>query len=186
MRCSARWLRSLVVGLSFSTLFGTSVLAQSGTATLIGEVTDPQKQVVPGASVTLTNKQTGVSQSTVSDTRGGFRFVSMPPGRYDLKVELSGFKTSITQSIPLTVDSTVRQIAILELGGIAETVSVVSQTITLNTTDASLGNAISKRKMSCNSSACSRARCSSRSTPTPTRRILATGRWRDRAPISRT
>jgi Carboxypeptidase regulatory-like domain len=147
MRCSARWLRSLVVGLSFSTLFGTSVFAQSGTATLIGEVTDPQKQVVPGASVTLTNKQTGVSQSTVSDTRGGFRFVSMPPGRYDLKVELSGFKTSITQSIPLTVDSTVRQIAILELGGVAETVSVVSQTITLNTTDASLGNAISSEQI---------------------------------------
>ncbi|MGQ0732645.1 MAG: carboxypeptidase regulatory-like domain-containing protein [Acidobacteriota bacterium] len=121
--------------------------AQTGTAALIGEVADQQKQVVPGATVTLTNRQTGISQTTVSDDRGQYRFVSMPPGRYNLKVELAGFKTSITENVPLAVDTTARQNAVLELGGIAETVSVVSETITLNTTDASLGNAISSEQI---------------------------------------
>ena len=123
--------------------FAASAWAQAGTASLVGEVTDQQKQVIPGATITLSNRQTGVVQSTVSDERGAFRFVSMRPGRYDMKVELAGFKMSLTEDIPLAVDSTVRQNAILELGGVNETVSVVSQTITLNTTDASLGNAIS-------------------------------------------
>ncbi len=121
--------------------------AQAGTASLIGEVTDQQKQVIPGAAVTLTHRQTGVAQSTVSDDRGLFRFVNMRPGRYDLKVELAGFKTSLTEEVLLQVDTTSRQNATLELGGVAETVSVVSDTITLNTTDGSLGNPISTEQI---------------------------------------
>jgi hypothetical protein len=88
-----------------------------------------------------------VTQTTTSDERGAFRFVNMQPGRYDMKTELTGFKTSNIENIPLMVDSTVRQNAVLELGGVTETVSVVSSTITLNTTDASLGNAISSEQI---------------------------------------
>jgi hypothetical protein len=124
-----------------------SAWAQAGTASLVGEVTDQQKQVVPGASVTLTNKQTNIAQTAISDDRGTFRFVNMQPGRYDLRVELAGFKSFLTTSIPLVVDSTVRQNATLELGGVTETVSVVSQTIVLNTTDGSLGNPISTEQI---------------------------------------
>ena len=137
--------RLCVVGLLVA--FPGTAWAQAGTATLVGEVTDQQKQVVPGASVTLTHRETGVSQTATSDARGQFRFVNMQPGRYDLRAELTGFKTSLTENIPLLVDSTVRQNAILELGGVTETVSVVSSTITLNTTDASLGNAISQEQI---------------------------------------
>jgi Carboxypeptidase regulatory-like domain len=134
-----------VVGLLMAV--ADAAMAQSGTATLVGDVTDQQKQVVPGAAVTLTHRQTGVSQTTTSDERGSFRFVNMQPGRYDLRAELTGFKTNIIENIPLAVDSTARQNAVLELGGVAETVSVVSSTITLNTTDASLGNAISTEQI---------------------------------------
>ena len=88
------WLRScLAVALTLG--FTTLAWAQTGTGSLIGEVADQQKQVVPGASVTLTDRQTGVAQTTISDERGQFRFVNMRPGRYDLKVELSGFRVSI-------------------------------------------------------------------------------------------
>ncbi|MGH9202233.1 MAG: carboxypeptidase regulatory-like domain-containing protein, partial [Vicinamibacterales bacterium] len=124
-----------------------SAWAQAGTASLVGEVTDQQKQVVPGASAMLTNKQTGVAQTTVSDERGVVRFVNMQPGRYDLRVELSGFKTSLTSSIPLVVDTIVRQNVRLEVGGVTETISVVSRTIVLNTTDASVGNPISTEQI---------------------------------------
>jgi hypothetical protein len=122
--------------------------AQTGTASLIGEVVDAQKSVIPGATVTLTNTQTNISQTTVSDDRGAFRFVNMPPGRYELKVELSGFKTSVISDVTLQVDSTTRQVAILELGGVTETVQVTSEAPILNTTDASLGNALSREQIS--------------------------------------
>ena len=56
--------------------FAASAWAQAGTASLVGEVTDQQKQVVPGATITLSNRQTGTAQSTVSDDRGAFRFVN--------------------------------------------------------------------------------------------------------------
>src|SRR5262245_6123111 len=131
MSSAKQTLRACLVGVLVLG-FAASAWAQAGTASLVGEVTDQQKQVVPGATITLSNRQTGVAQSTVSDERGNFRFVNMRPGRYDLKVELTGFKLSLTEDIPLAVDSTVRQNAILELGGVNETVSVVSETITLN------------------------------------------------------
>jgi hypothetical protein len=122
--------------------------AQTGTASLIGEVTDAQKSVLPGATVTLTNAQTNISQTTVSDDRGAFRFVNMPPGRYELKVELSGFKTAVVSNVQLAVDSTTRETAILELGGVTETVQVTSVAPILNTTDASLGNALTRQQIS--------------------------------------
>ena len=83
------WLRScLAVVLTLA--LASTAWAQAGTASLIGEVVDQQKQVVPGASVTLTHRQTGVAQTTISDERGQFRFVNMRPGRYDLEFEVSG------------------------------------------------------------------------------------------------
>jgi hypothetical protein len=122
--------------------------AQTGTASLIGEVSDAQKSVLPGATVTLTNTQTNISQTSVTDDRGAFRFSNVPPGRYELKIELSGFKTSVITDIQLQVDSTARENAVLELGGVSETVQVTSEAPVLNTTDASLGNALSREQIS--------------------------------------
>jgi hypothetical protein len=83
--------------------------AQTGTSSLIGEIVDAQKSVIPGATITATNTSTNVSQTTVSDERGAYRFANMPPGRYELKVELAGFKTSIISDVVLQVDSTARR-----------------------------------------------------------------------------
>jgi hypothetical protein len=126
----------------------TAAWAQTGTASLIGEVVDAQKSAVPGATITLTNNQTKVAQTTVTDERGSYRFANMPPGRYELKVELAGFKTSLISDLQLQVDSTARQNAVLELGGVTETVQVTSEAPILNTTDASLGNALSREQIS--------------------------------------
>ncbi len=89
-------------------LTGAAAHAQTGTAALVGDVVDSQKQVIPGATVTLTSVATSASQvTTVTDDRGAFRFTNMPPGRYQLKVELQGFKTSrLPTPIAPQVDST--------------------------------------------------------------------------------
>src|SRR5688500_11037990 len=68
--------------------------AQTGTAALVGEVTDAQKQVIPGATVTVTHVATAASQVTTTDERGGFRLSNVAPGLYTLKVELAGFKVA--------------------------------------------------------------------------------------------
>lgn len=125
----------------------TAAFAQTGTAALVGEVTDPQKQVIPGATVTATHVATAASQNTVTDERGNFRFSNLQPGVYTLKVELAGFKTAIVERVNAQVDTITREAITLELGGIAETVSVVSETTHLNTTDASVGNVMSREQI---------------------------------------
>ncbi len=124
-----------------------AVHAQTGTAALVGEVTDTQKQVIPGATVTLTHAATSASQITITDDRGNFRLSNVQPGLYTLKVELAGFKTAQVERINLQVDSVMRETVVLEVGGIAETVSVVSETTHLNTTDASVGNVMSREQI---------------------------------------
>ena len=90
---------------------------------------------------------TTASQVTTTDERGAFRFANVQPGLYTLKVELTGFKTAIVEQVTLQVDSVTRETVMLEVGGIAETVSVVSETTHLNTTDASVGNVMSREQI---------------------------------------
>ncbi len=66
---------------------------------------------------------------------------------YTLRVELAGFKTAIVERVNLQVDSVARESVTLELGGVTETVSVVSETTHLNTTDASIGNVMSREQI---------------------------------------
>ena len=83
--------------------FPAAVAAQgSTTATVRGTIQDPTGGVVPGASVTITNVGTKGVNSTVTDDRGQYLFAGLFPGTYDLKVELSGFKTYERTSIPLS------------------------------------------------------------------------------------
>ena len=122
-------------------------LAQTGTAALVGEVTDSQKQVLPGATVTVTHVATATSQVTTTDGRGSFRLSNVQPGVYTLKVELGGFKTAVVERVNLQVDTVTRETVALELGGVTETVSVVSETTHLNTSDASVGNVMSREQI---------------------------------------
>ena len=93
---------------------------------MYGEVTDAQKQIVPGALVTVTNTHTGTAQTATRDERGGFRFAALQPGSYRITAELTGFKSSRADDIPLQVDTNTRQNLVLELGGVAETVEVLA------------------------------------------------------------
>ena len=142
------WLRAWTVSVFVVVCFVAArpALAQTGTAALVGEVTDPQKQVLPGATVTVTNAGTAASQVTTTDERGSFRLSNVQPGMYTLRVELAGFKTAIVERVSLQVDSVARESVTLELGGVTETVSVVSETTHLNTTDASIGNVMSRER----------------------------------------
>ena len=145
MRGSAsRWI--LVAVLVVAAILGVSsnAYAQAGTAALAGTVKDAQGAVVPGATVTATNPATGTTRTGVSSERGVFNFLGLPPGTYTVKVELTGFKTYIRESVPLRVDSTTQLDAVLPVGALAETVTVIEATPIINTTDASLGNSMTQ------------------------------------------
>ncbi len=116
--------------------------AQAQVASLTGKVLDPAGAVVPGVTVTITGAA-GVKRTEVTDSVGAFRFLQLPPGKYQIKAELQGFKTAVSDSLDLLVDTATNFDINLEVGGISETVTVEASAIKLNTQDATLGNAIS-------------------------------------------
>ena len=109
--------------LASTTAFGQG----STTATIRGTVQDPSGGVLPGATVTATNTGTKGIQTTVSDDRGQYLFAGLFPGTYDLKVELSGFKTYEQKGLALSPNDNRGIDVRLEIGQQTETVTVTSQ-----------------------------------------------------------
>src|SRR5712691_3500142 len=83
-----------------------------------GTVTDSTGAVLPGASVTVTNIETGVERSLVTDSTGNFRFFLVPPAEYELKVQLASFSTYTRRPLQVTVGETVSIEAILKLASV--------------------------------------------------------------------
>jgi hypothetical protein len=109
--------------LASTTAFGQG----STTATIRGTVQDPTGGVLPGATVTATNTGTKAVQTTVSDDRGQYLFGGLFPATYDLKVELSGFKTYEQKALSLSPNDNRGIDVRLEIGQQTETVTVTSQ-----------------------------------------------------------
>ncbi len=106
---------------------GAPGYAQVTTATLYGLIRDTSGAVVPGASVTATNDATGVTREGVSDAAGEFAMPALPSGTYTVKIDLSGFKTRVSTGIALGAGQTLRQAFELEVGAMAETVTVAGE-----------------------------------------------------------
>ena len=101
-----------------------SVAAAQATATLSGSVVDSAGGVIPGAAVSVASQATGTAFETVTDSGGTFRVPALNPGFYRVTVSLAGFKTALVDDIRLQpgIPTSVR--AILEVGGLEETVVV--------------------------------------------------------------
>src|SRR5262245_58647251 len=98
--------------------------ARSSSADLTGVVLDPSKLSIRGAIVTATNPSTGQSRSAVSDAGGVYRIPLLPPGAYEVKVEVNGFNTQIKKDVTLTVGQTLTLNFDMKLGGPKETIVV--------------------------------------------------------------
>jgi hypothetical protein len=117
--------RTLLILLAAAVLLGPSAaFAQIGqTATLTGTVTDSSGGVLPGVTVTVSGEALiGGVRTAVTDENGVYRFPSLPPGTYTVKVELSGFRT-VTQEARLQLGQTITIDARMD-PGLAETVEV--------------------------------------------------------------
>lgn len=93
-------------------------------SSITGVVTDPSGAVVPGAKVTVTNQSTGVAKSMTTGTDGVYRILDLPPGSYQVHVEASGFRTSVTRDVLLAAGRIARRDVSLEVGQVSETVTV--------------------------------------------------------------
>jgi hypothetical protein len=136
----------LLAGIFFTP---TALKAQGDSSSMTGEVTDATGAVVPGATVNLSNKLTGVSYTQTTDKQGFYRFANVPPGTgYTVVVSHAGFSSVKADSVSLAVGLTRTQDAKLVAGSAVEVnVSEASQAVTLDTTDATIGNNIDVQEL---------------------------------------
>lgn len=102
--------------------------AQEVAARLSGTVTDQNGGVVPGATVTVTNQATGVSESQNADSQGTYVFHDLQPGTYDLKAASTGFDTINATGLLLRVGQELSYNLTLHVGRVQTSVSVSVET----------------------------------------------------------
>ena len=95
-----------------------------GTAQLSGTVRDESGAVLPGVTVTVTQTDTGLVRTTVTDDTGGYVLTNLPTGPYRLEVALQGFRTYVQTGIVLQVGGTPTVNAALAVGSLEESVTV--------------------------------------------------------------
>ena len=105
-----------------------AVDAQVTTATLVGQLRDTSGAVIPGATVVATHEGTGVAREAITDANGEFVLSALPNGSYTVKIELTGFKTLEHRGLDLGAGQTVQQTFALQVGTLAETVTVAAET----------------------------------------------------------
>jgi hypothetical protein len=136
--------RTLFAGLTWLLLCAPGFAQTLGTIT--GEVKDSSGAVVPGATVTVVNKATNATRTTVSNEVGLFDFPALPPGLYTVKSELEGFK-SASSDLELQVQQTARVNFTLELGTLSEMATVVGVSPLVETANATIGTVIENRRI---------------------------------------
>ena len=105
-------------------LAATPAAAQRSTASIRGTVSDTTQAVLPGATVTATNEETGLVRSAVTNNAGVYSLSELPVGRYKVEAELSGFKKASRSAVTLRVADDFAIDFTLAAGDINETVDV--------------------------------------------------------------
>src|SRR6202795_531990 len=116
-------MRRLLIGICILLIAASTGFAQSDRGTVTGTVSDASKAVIPGASVTATNGDTGAKFETISTDTGNYTLAQVPPGTYQVSVELPGFKKSVRQGINVLVAQTLRIDFSLEVGAASDEVT---------------------------------------------------------------
>ena len=130
-----------------------ALLAMMGTlwasdgGTLLGTITDPGGNAVPGAKITATETSTAVNQTVSTDRQGFYSFQSLSVGRYDITIEASGFKPLRRTGVVIDVNSKAVVDASLAIGARTETVTISESAAHVETADTQMGQVITAKQM---------------------------------------
>src|SRR5262245_6236375 len=120
----------------FPTVYPAS--AQTGLASVRGQVTDISGAVIVGAEVEITNVDTNEAAARTTDEAGLYTVPSLRPGRYFLRARKTGFKTVTVSQFSLNVGDNFERNIMLEVGDVSESITVTADSEKLNTTDGSV------------------------------------------------
>ena len=119
--------------------------AQTSTSRILGRVVDEKRASVAGATVTVTNEATNISQTQTTTQAGVFAFDSLPVGNYTVTVEQSGFKKFQQTGNHLEVNTPLSIDVVMEVGQVSEVVMIQGGAEQLQTANATLGNVVDQK-----------------------------------------
>src|SRR6266478_4671923 len=129
----------------FALCFFSSAAAMGqaiSTGTIQGVVMDPTGASVAGATVTLTNTDTSTTRTGVTNESGRYVFANIPPAKYDVSINKTGFRVGKFSNQELTVGATLTLDLKLEIGSTTEIVEVFAASATMETATATVGNTV--------------------------------------------
>src|SRR6266699_3761138 len=141
MRNRCLWSLLCILVLSVS-----PALAQAD-GSISGVIRDASGAVIPGAMVTVTNPATNQVRSAISNEAGVYNFPVLQPGKYDIKVELPGFRTITQNGVELQVQQSARLDFLLQVGELTETIEVAGTAGLLATENATVGTIIDNKSI---------------------------------------
>ncbi len=133
--------------LVLSLLCAAFAVAQNVTASITGTVKDATGAVIPNATVKATNTGTKTQFEGTADAEGGYILRNLPVGVYTLRVEAKGFQAFEVRDLRLQVNETARVDASMNVGGTAESVTVSSNIVNVDTTSATLKTVVDQRRI---------------------------------------
>lgn len=138
-----------VIGLLFLLfiLGGVRANAQGVTGRIVGTLTDATGAVIPNATITITNQDTGIVTKTVPNGNGEYRADNLPPGKYQVQVEGPGLRKVLSEGNVVTVDNATVVNATLNVGSTSETVTVSAANPLVDTTSSSLGEVLAQNEV---------------------------------------
>jgi hypothetical protein len=125
----------------------TPALLGQGLGAISGTVTDPTGAVIPSASVTATQADTGTTTEVKTNDKGYYVFPSLPPASYSLSVTATGFKKFVEKGVVLQADQSELVNTVLQLGETSQTVSVTAEGVQVDTTTGTLSQVIDQRRV---------------------------------------
>lgn len=126
---------------------GGPAFAQQGTSELRGVVTDAQGAVLPGVTVTVRNEDTGMYRESVTNQDGTFFVSGIVPGTYEVAASLEGFKRYSQKGVILSLGKTTALDVRLEVGALAESITVTGESPVVDVTSKEVGGNISSREL---------------------------------------
>jgi hypothetical protein len=140
--------RTSVLKLALSaTVFSAALWAQYEAAEVLGTVHDPAGAVIPNASVTLINQETGIQSKVAADEKGNFDFFNVKVGRYTIAVEHAGFAKYTAKDVPVDVNARQRVEVAMQVGAVSETVNVTGAAAPLETDSSEHGQVIDTQQV---------------------------------------
>ena len=143
----SQFLRGMLLGFMSLLILTAASFGQGVSGRLQGTVQDGTGAVISGASITVTNQDTGVSGKYTSDEHGEYLVNLLPPGSYKVEASASGFRTTVSTGNVVTVDSVARVDVTLQLGAATESVEVTGDNPLVSTTSSSMGEVLSTHEV---------------------------------------